>query len=153
MPSSEFLTRPGSIWEQYTSYDKPPEIVRVEMETQLLSNYVPPDGVRWELGECGGIKGKWVFPKEKPDQVLLYFHGGGFTLGSSGIPIPFLCELSRRLNLACFSADYRLAPENPFPAGVNDCVSAYEGLLSVGYADVIIGLNPESLVNTGVPLI
>ncbi len=148
MPSYEFLHRPGSIWEQYKFYEKPPEIIRKEMESQLLTSFNPPDGVRWEPGECGGISGKWIFPSEKSDKVLLYIHGGGFTLGSSGIPLPFLCQLSHRLKLNCFSVEYALAPEQVFPAGVNDCIAAYEGLLDAGYEPEQIAVAGESAGGT-----
>ncbi|MBP2652490.1 MAG: Alpha/beta hydrolase fold-3 domain protein [Firmicutes bacterium] len=144
MPSKEFLNRPGSIWERYKFEGKSQDVIRREMEEQLLEAYLAPTGVSWETGECGGISGKWIVPSQENSSVFLYIHGGGFTLGSSGIPLPFLCQLAARLKLRCFSVDYRLAPENPFPAGLEDCLAAYEGLLARGYSPEQIAVGGES---------
>lgn len=144
MPSNEFINRPGSIWERYKFDGKPMPVIREEMERELLGSYTAPEGVHWKTGTCGGIDGKWVYPAndENTGNFLYYIHGGGFTLGSSGIPLPFLCELSHRLNIPCFSVDYRLAPEHPFPVGLEDCIAAYEGLLEKGYS-------PEKMIVSG----
>ncbi len=133
MPSQEFLQRPGNIWETYPFDDRSTVQARAEMEQLVAGSCLPPGGVRWESGTLGGVPGKWVFPPEKNDGVVLYFHGGNFILGSSGLTLPFLVELCKILNVTAFSADYALAPERPFPAAQNDALSAYRGLLQLGY--------------------
>lgn len=56
--------------------------------------------------------------------VFLHFHGGGWVLGSNDMMDPMLEELSRKARVAVVSVEYRLAPEHPYPAGLQDCVTA-----------------------------
>ena len=143
MPSKEFLSRPGSIWERtdFNNGKSLPEL-RSEMEQAITSEVSEYDDVHWEPGTCGSISGKWVRPAYPSRSVLYYIHGGGYTLGSSGIPLPFLMELSHRLQITCFSADYRLAPEYTFPAAPQDAFAGYRSLLQLGY-------DPEKIIVCG----
>lgn len=134
MPSKEFLSRPGSVWERTSFEGKDLPALRAEMEALALSGLKHYDDVAWEPGSAGAVTGKWVRPKAPTGDLLYYVHGGGFTLGSSAIPLPFLMELSHRLGITCFSADYRLAPEYPFPAAPDDAFAGYKALLDLGYA-------------------
>jgi acetyl esterase/lipase len=65
-----------------------------------------------------------------PSDVILYFHGGVYVIGSARASVPLAAELARRSNAKVVSVDYRLAPENPYPAAVEDARTAYGGLLS-----------------------
>jgi acetyl esterase len=56
--------------------------------------------------------------------LLLFFHGGGFVLGDLDTHEPFCAEMARQLDLPVLAVDYRLAPEHPWPAGVEDCIAA-----------------------------
>jgi acetyl esterase len=56
--------------------------------------------------------------------LFLFFHGGGFVLGDLDTHEPFCAEMARQLDLPVVAVDYRLAPENPWPAGVEDCIAA-----------------------------
>lgn len=144
MASKEFQTRRGSVWER-TSFEGHtfPELREI-MENTVMGELRHYEDVTWEPGTCGGMSGKWVRPAHPCGKVLYYIHGGGFTLGSSGIPMPFLLELSHRLGLTCFSVDYRLAPEHTFPAAPDDAFAAYKGLLELGYAAEDIAVCGES---------
>lgn len=142
MPSKSFLNRRGSIWERTVFEGKSLPQLREEMDTAVMDELRLPAGIQVELGECGGISGRWVRPEQDIGKVIYYIHGGGFTLGSSGIPMPFLVELSKRLGVTCFSVDYRLAPEHVFPAAPEDALAAYKGLLDLGY-------EPENIAVTG----
>ena len=76
--------------------------------------------------------------------VILYFHGGGYVIGSARSSLPLAAELAQRTAAKVIAVDYRLAPENPFPAAVDDARAAYEGLLSQGVAPSKIALAGES---------
>src|SRR6188472_2948165 len=56
--------------------------------------------------------------------LLLFFHGGGFVLGDLDTHEPICAELARRLDMPIVAVDYRLAPEHPWPAGIEDCIAA-----------------------------
>lgn len=133
MPSKEFLNRRGSVWERTDFAGKTLPEIRQAMEALAVSGVREYDDVTWEPGAVDGISGKWVRPKNPRGGLLYYVHGGGFTLGSSGIPLPFLMELSHRLGITCFSADYRLAPEHIFPAAPDDAFAGYQALLAEGW--------------------
>lgn len=142
MPSKEFLNRKGSIWERTSFEGKTFPELRAEMDAQVVSELRSYEDVHWEPGNAGEISGKWVYPAEPNGALLYYVHGGGFTLGSSGIPMPYLMELSHRLGITCFSADYRLAPEDTFPAAPDDAFAGYKALLEMGY-------DPEKIILCG----
>lgn len=144
MPSEQFLHRPGSIWERTSFEGKSLPELRAQMDQGVVSALKAYDDVAWEPGSAGAITGKWVRPKAPSGKLLYYVHGGGFTLGSSGIPMPFLLELSHRLGLTCFSADYRLAPEHTFPAAPDDALAGYRALLDLGWRAEDILLCGES---------
>src|SRR5580692_4569319 len=64
--------------------------------------------------------------------VILYFHGGVYVIGSAAASVPLVADLARRTGTKVITVDYRLAPENPYPAAVQDARAAYEGLLQQG---------------------
>ncbi|MBZ0217296.1 MAG: alpha/beta hydrolase [Fimbriimonadaceae bacterium] len=74
-------------------------------------------------GSGGDIRLRIITP-EKPSGIYLHFHGGGWVLGSPEEQDPRMERIADNCNLACVSVDYRLAPENPYPAGPDDCETA-----------------------------
>ncbi len=81
----------------------------------------------------GNVPCHWVTtPGSNNDLRLLYLHGGGWVSGSGENYLPLAAEISRAAKCVVLLPDYRLAPEHPFPAGLNDCVTAYEWLLENG---------------------
>src|SRR2546423_6088116 len=76
--------------------------------------------------------------------VVLYFHGGVYVIGSAAASVPLVSELARRADAKAITVDYRLAPEHPFPAAVEDARAAYEGLLGQGIDPAHIALAGES---------
>ncbi len=96
-----------------------------------LGDFFPvPDGTEVEPASVGGIKGEWVRAKHaRRDAALLYLHGGGYLLGSPKSHRHLAALLSDAADLQVFVPHYRLAPEHPFPAAVDDAVAAYEGLV------------------------
>src|SRR6185369_5988151 len=83
--------------------------------------------------KVGDIPCEWVLaPGADPDLRLLYLHGGGFVSGSGGFYLPLASHISAAAKCAVLLPDYRLAPEHPFPAGLDDCVSAHEWMTANG---------------------
>src|ERR1700722_12164501 len=68
----------------------------------------------------------------EPRHVVLYFHGGVYVLGGAFQAADLASQVGRRTGARVFSVDYRLAPEHPFPAAVDDALAAYEALLRGG---------------------
>jgi acetyl esterase/lipase len=81
----------------------------------------------------GDIPAEWVLaPGADPDLRLLYLHGGGFVSGAGAFYLPLAGHISAAAGCAVLLPDYRLAPEHPFPAGLEDCVQAHQWLLANG---------------------
>jgi epsilon-lactone hydrolase len=76
--------------------------------------------------------------------TILYFHGGVYVIGSSAQSVPLVSDLARRAHAKVVTVDYRLAPEHPYPAAVDDARAAYEGLLAQGVDAAQIALAGES---------
>ena len=94
---------------------------------------------------AGGVTAEWVAADGASDsRVVLYFHGGGYIIGSPRTHRPMLTHLSRDSGARVLSLDYRLAPEHPFPAPVEDAVASYRWLLSEGYDPSRIALAGDS---------
>ena len=92
-------------------------------------------GIRTSPAEVGGVSGEWVETgRSAHDQVLLYLHGGGWFMGSPRTHRSIVADLVRISGIRGLTLDYRLAPEHPYPAALDDCVAAYEGLLASGIA-------------------
>lgn len=95
--------------------------------------------------DFGPFQGAWVMPKdERRSGVVLYLHGGGYTCGSLEYAKGFAATLASQCGVRVFCAAYRLAPENPYPAAVDDALEAYRYLLKKGYAPRQILLCGES---------
>ena len=92
-----------------------------------------PTAVTYEAGTVGDIPGQWVIPKDADSSsALLYLHGGGYVMGSSDTHRKMVGHLANAIGIRAFVADYRLAPEHPYPAAVRDAVAAFRGLLADG---------------------
>jgi acetyl esterase/lipase len=82
------------------------------------------------LGSVGGLKA--TTPNSHPDRALLYLHGGAYVIGSANGYRGLAGELARASGATGYVIDYRLAPEHPFPAAVEDALEAYRALLDMG---------------------
>jgi len=92
---------------------------------------------------------EWVIPEnQKKDKVLLYIHGGGFISGSCNTHRTHVAKFAKGTNLKSLLFDYRLAPEHPFPAAVDDCVEAYQWLLEQNFKPENIVIGGESAGGT-----
>jgi len=91
-----------------------------------------------------GLRGIWVsLPGLLAERVILFFHGGCFTSGSSDSHLGLCIRLAGASRARVFSVDYRLAPEHVFPAAVEDAVTAYRFLIAKGYS-------PHHIVPVGI---
>ena len=112
---------------------------------RFLSEVAPvPDGVEVEDVVAPGIRGRWVGPADQDGPVVLHVHGGGFMFGSAASSTEFAHRIAQRLSGRVFVLDYRLAPEEPFPAALDDVVAAYRWLLDQEMAASNIVLSGES---------
>jgi acetyl esterase/lipase len=107
---------------------------------ELLARANRPAGhVTTEPGTVGGVAGEWLRPAAPIGAgAILYLHGGGFCAGSPATHRALTSRLARASGLPVFTAEYRLAPEHPFPAAVEDAIAVYQLLAATG-AIVIAG--------------
>ncbi len=123
------------------------------------------DDIKVEPVDAGGVSAEWVTPPNvKADRVLMYVHGGGYIMCSARFHRGLVARLARAAGVKALNVDYRLAPEHPYPAAVNDATAAYRWLISQGVKpDHIVmagdsaggGLTLATLVNlrnSGIPL-
>jgi monoterpene epsilon-lactone hydrolase len=117
---------------------------RARMDT--LADFFPvAEGTEVEPAKVGGIEGEWVRARRaRNDAALLYLHGGGYVVGSPKSHRHLAAALSEASGLPLFVPHYRLAPEHPFPAAVEDAVAAYKGLLDAGLSPVRLAIAGDS---------
>ena len=105
---------------------------------------VPPD-VSITPVEAGGVPAEWtITPSADPDRVLIFLHGGGYMAGSLDSHRHVVAEVGREAKVRTLALDYRLAPEHPFPAALDDAVAGYRFVLEQGIAPSRIVLAGES---------
>jgi epsilon-lactone hydrolase len=106
----------------------------------------PVDGdVQCEPLIAGGIKSEWVaVPGADPGRAILYLHGGGYVIGSINTHRDLAARLSRASKARVLLIDYRLAPEHPHPAAVEDSVAAYRWMLAQGLKPARIAVAGDS---------
>src|SRR5690349_6754912 len=99
-----------------------------------LADFFPvPEGAEVMPANVGGVPGEWVRARRvHGDAALLYLHGGGYVIGSPKSHRHLAAAISETSGLPVFVPSYRLAPEHPFPAAIEDAVAAYKGLLDSG---------------------
>lgn len=115
---------------------------RAQMEVGLTQFQLQTD-VRCDPVDAGGVPAEWITtPGVVAERVIYYLHGGGYVMGSINTHREMVSRLSRAASARVLIIDYRLAPENPFPAAVDDSLAAYRWLLSVG-------VDPARLVIAG----
>jgi epsilon-lactone hydrolase len=98
---------------------------------RLMATRPRPAGVVTSEQRLGDTPAVGISPGDpRPDRpAVLYFHGGGYAVGTAAQTIGLPADIARRSNCTVLSVDYRLAPENPFPAAVDDGADAYQGAL------------------------
>lgn len=95
----------------------------------LMERVLPRDDVMFEAETVGGIPGLWVRPARfRSDEAILHLHAGWFSLGTARAFRHLVGHVAARSGARAFIPDYRLAPEHPFPAAVEDVLACYRGL-------------------------
>ena len=107
-------------------------VVRKDFNDLLASLPVDP-AITFTSRTIGGVEGVWVDGPEDESPVLLYLHGGAYVVGTAFGYRSLSSGLAKTAGSALFSPEYRLAPEHPFPAAIDDALAAYRGLLDSGY--------------------
>ena len=99
--------------------------------------------VSCERVSAGGVDGEWVAPSgAQQDKAILYFHGGGFRLGSVSSHRDLIARIADASSCRVLAINYRLAPEHRFPAPVEDAIAAFNWMLDQG-------LKPENIAFVG----
>lgn len=141
--ANEALTQ---VVEWLTSRPRPenPTVEELRLGMEIMgSKLLPPDDVTTEQVSAGGVPAEWVAaPEAEPERVILYLHGGGYAVGSIGTHRGLAGRLSRAAAARVLLIDYRLAPEHPFPAAIQDATVAYRWLFGEG-------IRPERMVIAG----
>ena len=107
--------------------------------------YPQPADITWEPLDAAGMSAEWVIPDGcEPGRALVHFHGGGYALGTLESTRALCSHIARATRARLLSVDYRLAPEHPFPAAVDDAVTAYRFTISEGYAPEAVALCGDS---------
>ena len=100
---------------------------------QMAALFPVAADVKCEPVSAGGVKAEWVTaPGADAGRAVLYLHGGGYVIGSINTHRDLAARISRAAKARTLLIDYRLAPEHPFPAAVEDSVAAYRWMLAQG---------------------
>lgn len=122
--------------------------IPVSIQRSLVSKAyltsIPPSGTRFEDIEAEGIAMTRVCHSDNPDGVVLYFHGGGYIIGSPRTHRGITGHLARASGAILIVPDYRLAPESPYPAALDDAESVYLALLDEGHPPASLSLAGDS---------
>ena len=122
--------------------------VQTRASLERLARLAPPvPGVRHRKARLGRVPARSFLPRRavplsEGGRVFLHIHGGGFCLCSSHVHRTLMSDLARAAGSLVVGIDYRLAPEHPFPAPIEDCYTAYLALLE-------LGVRPDRVVLTG----
>jgi monoterpene epsilon-lactone hydrolase len=112
---------------------EPLEVVRQRFRRMERLVPPPPRGTRIEPVSAGGVRAEMVATESSdPHRHVLYLHGGAYTIGSPRLYRHFTWRLANAARARVLAIDYRLAPEHPFPAALEDALAAYRWLLGQG---------------------
>jgi epsilon-lactone hydrolase len=119
-----------------------PQEMRAIFEEMAVA---PAPDVQCERVNAGGVDAEWVCaPGAANDRFVLYLHGGGYVIGSVKTHRDLMARISRAAQARVLGLNYRLAPEHPFPAAVDDAVAGYKWLLAQGAKPGRIALAGDS---------
>lgn len=145
-PQAESLK--ATLWQLRSSAESAqlPSVEEMRSLNDLMESMASdPPAVHFEDIDVEGIPAMWVTPEVAlNDRVLLYLHGGGYVFGSMKCYRKLVGHLAKSIRCRALNLDYRLAPEHPFPAAVEDATKAYIWLLNQGMEPHHIALAGDS---------
>jgi monoterpene epsilon-lactone hydrolase len=132
-PQLQQVIEQQKAFAQGAAQAKSPQELRAVMAA-AFSAFPSAGEVKCEPVDANGVKAEWIIANNAaPDRVILYLHGGGYVMGSIDTHRELVARLSKAARARALALDYRLAPEHPFPAAVDDSITAYRWLLAQGY--------------------
>lgn len=144
MPSEEFQELLQGLRNLPDRSETPIDALRAAQD-EKARRFPPAADVETTPVDAGGVPAEWVsVPEARRDAVLLYFHGGGYYRGSAATVREMVSRMVRTAGVRALSVDYRLAPEHPFPAAVDDALAAFRWLLGEGYAPEQVAVGGDS---------
>ena len=110
---------------------------RAALEKKQTAKAPLHEGATTTPVDAGGVPAEWVDPATPPTngRAVLYLHGGGYVMGLIGSHRALASHLAAAADARVLLIDYRLAPEHPFPAAVDDAVAAWRWMVGPGGAD------------------
>ena len=115
-----------------SNYNKPLDQLREKLvkDTKFLK---PPKDVEITPVNAAGVPAEWVTPAHSiSEKVMIYLHGGGYVMGSPATHRSLVARLAKACGIRTLSVDYRLAPEHPFPAALEDSLVVYQWIQDQG---------------------
>tara|TARA_R110000824_G_scaffold366730_1_gene555476 strand:- start:86580 stop:87491 length:912 start_codon:yes stop_codon:yes gene_type:complete len=136
----------GKVLEFLANSDFPQDTLELRKAYDAMGEVFPPAAdVQLEKISANGVVAEWSStPNAAKDRVIMYLHGGGYVIGSIASHRHLVTELGRAVGSLALSLDYRLAPEHPFPAAVDDALAAYRFLLDQGFKPGNIAIAGDS---------
>jgi len=140
--------RKGSFSRLLTRLYREENLTLVERRARLdrMSSMMPLSReAKFQGVNADGVPAEWIsMGGVREDRIVLYFHGSGFIMGSVKTHRALTAHISRAAEARVLSVDYRLAPEHPFPAAVEDGTTAYRWLLTNGFSPEQIAVAGDS---------
>ena len=126
------------------SYKENKTIEQLRKETEKAGSLIPlPENIKYKSVVAGNVNAEWITCGEiNENRIFMFMHGGGYYRGSVAATRATVARISAEAKVKCLSINYRLAPEHPFPAAIDDTYSAYEWLINEG-------ISPEHIIVSG----
>ena len=119
-------------------------IDQLRKETETAGSLIPlPRNIKYKRVAAGNVDAEWITCGEvNENKIFMFMHGGGYYRGSVAATRATVARISAEAKVKCLSIEYRLAPEHPFPAAIDDTYSAYQWLVNEG-------ISPKHIIVSG----
>ena len=125
-------------------YKESKTIDQLRKETETAGSLIPlPRNIKYKRVAAGNVDAEWITCGEvNENKIFMFMHGGGYYRGSVAATRATVARISAEAKVKCLSIEYRLAPEHPFPAAIDDTYSAYQWLVNEG-------ISPKHIIVSG----